>query len=127
MAWDFNSDRPFDPQALLALLQSGAKVQNEGPVSGPGWTGTRYKFSLSHPDGTGGLVNRITCTVDVDSQQHIRRIVQTIGFVAGGKPDAATGTIYTLDFTFSDFGVRLSVNRPPASQVNRDVGVAVQF
>jgi len=127
MAWDLNSDRPFDPQALLALLESGAKVTDEGPVSGGSWTGTRYKFSLSHPDGTGGLVNSITCTVDVDSQKHIRRIVQTIAFVAGGKPGAAVGTIYTLDFTFSDFGVRFSVTRPPASQVTRDVGVAVQF
>src|SRR5262249_45462408 len=32
LAWDFNSDRPFNPQALLALLKSGAKVLNEGSV-----------------------------------------------------------------------------------------------
>src|SRR5215472_14179975 len=35
LAWDFNSDRPLNPQALLALLQSGAKVLDKGSVSGP--------------------------------------------------------------------------------------------
>jgi len=127
LAWDLNSDRPFNPQALLALLKSGAKVVDAGPVSGPGWTGTRYRFGLSHPDGTGGLVNSITCTVDVDSRGQIRSMVQTTAFVAGGKPGAPTGTIYTLDFTFSDFGVRFAVNPPPASQIDPDVGVGVQF
>lgn len=127
LAWDFNSDRPFNPQALLALLQSGAKVLDEGSVSGPGWTGTRHRFTLSHPDGTGGIVDSITCTVDVDSQGHIRSLAQTTAFAAGGKPGAAVGTIYTLDFTFSDFGIRFSVTPPPASQIDPDLGVAVQF
>jgi hypothetical protein len=36
LAWNFNSDRPFNPQALLAVLESGAKVRDEGSVSGPG-------------------------------------------------------------------------------------------
>ena len=48
-----NSDRPFNPQALLAILKSGATVLDEGSVSGPGWAGTRYKFTVSHPAGTG--------------------------------------------------------------------------
>src|SRR5215831_870745 len=52
LAWDFNSDRPFNPQALLTLLRSGAKVVNAGSVSGPGWTGTRYRFTVSNPKGT---------------------------------------------------------------------------
>lgn len=125
LAWDFNSDRPFNPQALLALLQSGAKVLDEGSVSGPGWTGTRYRFTLSHPDGTGGVVDRITCTVDVDSQGHIRSLAQTTAFAAGGKPGAAAGMIYTADFTFSDFGIRFSVTPPPASQIDPDLGAAI--
>jgi hypothetical protein len=33
----------------------------------------------------------------------------------------------TIDFTFSDFGIRFSVTPPPASQVDQQVGVAVQF
>ncbi len=127
LAWDFNSDRPFNPQALLALLESGAKVLDEGPVSGPGWTGTRYRFTVSHPDGTAGVVDRITCTVDVDSQGHIRSLAQTTVFVASGKPGTAGKMIYTADFTFSDFGIRFSVTPPPAGQINHDIGVAVQF
>jgi hypothetical protein len=53
--------------------------------------------------------------------------VQTTAFVADGNPGAPTGTIYTLDFTFSDFGVRFAVNPPPASQIDTGVGVGVQF
>jgi len=127
LAWDFNSDRPFNPQALLALLRSGARVLDEGSVSGPAWTGTRYRFSLSHPEGTGGVVDSIACTVDVDRQGHIRNLAQTTVFVASGKPGTAGETIYTLDFTFSDFGVRFSVTPPPASQVDPNGGVVVQF
>ena len=127
VAWDFNSNRPFDPQALLALLRSNAKVRDEGSVSGPGWTGTRYMFSFSRPGGTGGLIHSITCSVDVDSQGDVRSMVQTTAFVALGKPGARPGTIYTLDFTFSDFGVRFSVTPPPASQIDHDTGVSVQY
>jgi hypothetical protein len=122
LAWDFNSDRPFNPQALLALLKSGTKVRDEGSVSGPGWTGTRYRFTVSHPEGTGGLVNSITCSVDVDRQGHIRSIAQTTVWAG-----PATGTINTLDFTFSDFGLRFSVTPPPASQIDRDEGLGFQF
>jgi hypothetical protein len=127
LAWDLNSDRPFNPQALLAVLHSGAKVVDEGSVSGAGWTGTRYRFSLSRPDGTAGVVDSITCAVDVDRQGHVRSLAQTTTFVASGKPGTAGKTIDTLDFTFSDFGVRFSVTPPPASQVDSNEGVAVQF
>jgi hypothetical protein len=127
LAWDFNSNRPFNPQALLALLKSGAKVRDEGSVSGPGWTGTRYRFTVSHPKGTKGLVDSITCTVDVDRQGHIRSVAQTTVLVASGKPRTAGKMIYTADFTFSDFGIRFSVTPPPDSQINHDLGVAVQF
>jgi hypothetical protein len=127
LAWDFNSNRPFNPQALLALLKSSAKVLDEGSVSGPSWTGTRYKFTVSHPKGTGRVVDSITCTVDVDSQGHIRRLAQATVFGANGKRGTAGKTLYTTDFTFSDFGIRFSVTPPPASQVNQHIGVAVQF
>ena len=127
LAWDFDSDRPFDPQAVLAVLKSGANVLDEGPVSGPGWTGTRYRFTVWHPDGTGDVVDSITCTVDVDSQGHIRSLVQTTVLVASGKPGTAGKTIYRTDFTFSDFGIRFSVTPPPASQIDHDTGVGVSF
>jgi hypothetical protein len=96
-------------------------------VSGPGWTGTRYKFTVSHPEGTGGIVDSITCTVDVDSQGHIRSLAQTTVFAASGGPGTAGQTIYTTDYTFSDFGIRFSVTPPPASQIDHDLGAAVQF
>jgi hypothetical protein len=127
LAWDFNSDRPFNPQALLALLKSDATVVDEGHASGPGWTGTRYRFTVSHPKGAGGLVDSITCAMVVDSQGHIRSLAQATAFVASGKPGTAAQMIYTADFTFSDFGIRFSVTPPPAGQVNHDIGVAVQF
>jgi hypothetical protein len=128
LAWDFNSDRPFNPQAVLALLKSDAKaLDDDGPVSGPGWTGTRYRFTVSDPEGNGGLIDSITCTMDVDSQGHIRSLVQTTVFVASGKPGTAGKISYTTDFTFSDFGIRFPVTPPPASQIDPDVGVAVQF
>jgi hypothetical protein len=127
LAWDFNSDRPFNPQALLALLKSGATVVKAGAVSGPGWTGTRYKFTVSHPKGTNGLVDKISCTVVVDRQGHIRSLAQTTVFVASGKPHSAGEMIYRARYTFSDFGIRVSVTPPPASQVNHDIGAAIQF
>lgn len=124
LAWDFNSDRPFNPQALLALLRSGATVRDEGSVSGTGWSGTRYRFSVSHPVD---IVHRVTCTVDVDASGHIRRFVQVTAFSADGTPRGAGEMIFTLDFTFSDFGVRFVVTPPPASQVDPDLGAAVQY
>jgi hypothetical protein len=127
LAWDFNSDRPFDPQAVLALLESGARVRDEGHVSRPGWTGTRYGFSLRHPKGTRGLVDSITGTVVVDSHKHIRSLRQTTAFVASGVPRSKGKMIYTTDFTFSDFGIRVPVTAPPAGRVDHDLGVAFQF
>jgi hypothetical protein len=127
LAWDFNSDRPFNPQALLALLRSGTRVLDEGSVSGPGWTGTRYTFTIAHPEGTGGLVDSITCTVDVDRHGQIRRLAQTTAFAASGKPGTPGKDIYTTDFTFSHFGLHVSVTPPPASQIDHSQGVGVQF
>ncbi len=118
LAWDFNSGRPFNPQGLLALLESGANVIDEGSASGPGWTGTRYRFTVSHPQDTGGIVESITCTVDVDSHGRIRSLAQTTAF---------SDAIVRLDFTFSDFGLRFSVSPPPASQVSVNAGLGVQF
>jgi hypothetical protein len=67
LAWDFDSDRPFNPQALLTA------------------------FAVHPRHGRSGQ------------------------------------TIYTTDFTFSDFGIRFSVTPPPASQIDDDNGVSVQF
>jgi len=60
----------------------------------------------------------ITCTVDVDSQGHIRNPVQTTTF---------SGTSDTLDFTFSGFGVRFPVSPLLASEVSHGVIAGIQF
>ncbi len=129
LAWDFNSNRPFNPQAVLAVLNSDTKaLDNEGPVSGPGWTGTKYTFVVSHPQDTGGVVDSITCTMDVDGKGYIRNLTQTTVFATGGNASTSGKQIYTADFKFSDFGTRFSVTPPPASQTNTDIGVAaLQF
>ena len=36
------------PQQMLAEIKKAAKVTVAGPVSGPGWTGTRYAFSKTY-------------------------------------------------------------------------------
>lgn len=112
---------------MLKVINSYPNVlKSEGPTSGPGWSGTRYTFTVSHPRGTGDLVNSITCTMAVDSQGHIRSLAQTTVFAASGK--AGGEQIYTGDFTFSDFGIRFSVTPPPANETDPDIGVgALQF
>jgi hypothetical protein len=129
LAWDFNSNRPFNPQAVLALLNSDpTALDNEGPISGPGWTGTKYTFVVSNPKDTGGLVDSITCTIGVDSKGDIRNLTQTTVFATGGNASTSGKQIYTADFTFSDFGTRFSVTPPPASETTTEVGVAaLQF
>lgn len=129
LAWDFNSNRPFNPQAVLAVLNSDTKaLDNEGPVSGTGWTGTKYTFVVSHPQDTGGLIDSIACSMDIDSKGYIRSLTQTTVFATGGNASTSGKQIYTADFKFSDFGTRFSVTAPPASQTNPDIGVgALQF
>src|SRR5262249_61676750 len=102
-------------------------VLSAGSVTGAGQTATRHTSTLAQPARTSGRGDTITCTVDVDHQGPIRSLAQTTGFVAGGKPGTAGKMIYTADFTFSDFGIRFSVTPPPASQIDHDLGVAVQF
>jgi hypothetical protein len=65
---------------------------------------------------------RITGKLDLK-----RSLAQTTVFVASGKPHSAGKMIYRAHFTFSDFGIRLSVTPPPAGQINHEIGAAVQF
>ena len=84
-------------------------MQAAGPASGPGWTGTKYAFTERLKYAVTG--ETMSGTVYVDNQGHVRRMVtnDTIG-----TKDAITTT---FDVTFGDFGVRVSVAAPPASQV----------
>jgi hypothetical protein len=99
------------PAALLGLLKSVGTVTDEGPASGPGWTGTAYGFSVTAPKDTAGARG----TVDVDRQGQVRRMLVTLTFAAGGGVNFTC----TENVTYSDFGDPVTVTVPPASQVDR--------
>ena len=67
--------------------------------------------------------------MDVDRQGNIRHLTQTTVFIPGPGQSAAAGeSIFTTDFTLSDFGIRFSVTPPAGSQVAENGnGMAVQF
>lgn len=105
------------PQNLLALLKWASQVNRQGSVSGPGWTGTRYVFSVTvaiGPTGSGQLTVRATGTIDVDQLGRVRRLdaAYTLPAIASARPERAT-----VEMTFSDFGARVSVSAPPARDV----------
>ena len=109
------------PQNLLTLLKSTSTVHDDGPVSGPGWTGTRYSFSATAKYDP---FQSVRGTVYVDQQGQVRRLVVTSVF----RKDISSVTgidSTTSDITFSDFGLRVSVTAPPASQVYKGLGIFV--
>lgn len=96
---------PPNPLTLLGLLKSAGTVTDEGPTSGPGWTGTKYRFTVTvDQSATVGYV-------DVDNQGRVRRLV------AGLEVGTAKWVMASEDVTFGDFGAPVSVSAPPASQV----------
>lgn len=104
---------PADPQDLLTLLRTATTVRDDGPASGPGWAGTTYSFSATFK---GTPFSGISGTVYVDQQGRVRRLAVTREML--GRVAALTGIrSVTDDITFSDFGVRVTVTVPPASQV----------
>jgi hypothetical protein len=106
----FADEEAADPAALLSLLKSAGTVTAEGRASGPGWTGTRYGFTVATPKEPATA----TGTVDVDGQGRVRRMLATFEFAVGrGQHFTATE-----DVTFSDFGTTVTVTVPPASQVS---------
>ena len=105
------------PQNLLALLESASQVNRQGSVSGPGWTGTRYAFSVTvaiGPAGSGQPAVRATGAIDVDQLGRVRRLVAayTLPAIASARPERVT-----VEMTFSDFGAPVSVSAPPARDV----------
>jgi hypothetical protein len=105
------------PQNLLALLNSASQVSRQGSVSGPGWTGTRYAFSVTvaiGPAGSGQPTVRAAGTVDVDQLGRVRHLdaAYTLPARAAAPPERAT-----VEMTFSDFGAPVSVSAPPAGDV----------
>lgn len=97
-----------DPAQLLGELKSVVSVTSEGQASGPGWTGTRYGFTVRPPRearGTGGTLHG---TVWVDGQGRVRRMleIRTLGKIT-----------ITREVSFSGFGMPVSVTPPPAGEV----------
>ncbi len=113
------ADGNVTPQKLLSDLKRLSKVSVVGPVSGPGWTGTRYAFAY----GSSKQV-RYSGTVDVDQQGRARSLTLTAwsnGFsipAAGPKGKASYFTAFasTQTLTFSDFGAQVIVTAPPPDQ-----------
>jgi hypothetical protein len=99
-----------DPSVLLSLLKSAGTVTDEGPASGPGWTGTKYGFTVASPPD-----NRVaTGAVDVDGKGQVRRMAETLAVGVGRGRHFA----FAEDVTFSDFNIPVTVTVPPASQVS---------
>jgi len=97
------------PEQILSEIKQANKVTVVGPVSGPGWTGTRYAIT-----GPQSASLSISGTVDVDTQGRARTFVLTMWGTA-----TVTKVVFvnTLALTFSDFGAPMKVTPPPADQV----------
>lgn len=111
ITWGFyaNADSVGGPADLLALLKSATSVRGEGPASGPGWTGTKYGFTVND---AGPAFNSISGTVSVDSSGRVRQLVTVLQGQAG-----ATTMVNQVTIAFGGFGTPVSVTPPPASQV----------
>ena len=107
---DFGQES-INPAVLLGLLKSVGTVTDEGPASGPGWTGTKYGFSVTAPKNIAGARG----TIDVDSQGQVRRMLVTLTYAVGAEVHFTC----VEDVSYSDFGAPVQVTAPPASQVDR--------
>jgi hypothetical protein len=107
---------PVTPYNLLTVLESLGTVREDGPVSGPGWTGTRYSFTATVEDfiSASDIPRPERGTVYVDQQGRVRRLVLTTVV----QPPFRGLESITNDVTFSDFGAPVSVTVPPANQVD---------
>jgi hypothetical protein len=57
------AQQSVNPTALLGLIKSLGTVTDEGPASGPHWTGTKYGFSVTAPKTRRGQAALSTSTV----------------------------------------------------------------
>jgi hypothetical protein len=105
-----------NPQDLFALFESVSQVNRQGSVSGPGWTGTRYAFSvaLTLDAGRRVLTGHATGSIDVDQQGRVRQLHAAYTVPAIAPAPLKQGTV---EMTFSDFGAPVRVSAPPAREV----------
>jgi hypothetical protein len=106
----FGGEEAADPSVLLSLLKSAGTVTDEGPASGPGWTGTKYGFTVATPKD----IQVATGTVDVDEKGQVRHMQETLAVAVS----AGRHFTFTEDVTFSGFNIPVTVTAPPASQVS---------
>jgi hypothetical protein len=99
--YGFVSDQPVTAGELSRVLRYAQVVHDAGPVSGPGWSGTKYTFAVRRSGGS------VSGTAYVDHQGRVRRLVT---ITVGG--DVAT----RRELSFGGFGVQEAVTAPPASQ-----------
>lgn len=93
----FSSVDIEDPFGLLSDLLSAGQVREIGPASGPGWSGTRYAYTLGYQHTPGYQHG----TVVVDQLGRVRMISMFIANPSGGT--------WGETVTFSDFGVVVHV------------------
>jgi hypothetical protein len=125
LAWDYNSATPVDPAELLGLLKAAGDIRDEGPASGPGWSGTKYGFTVRNPVS---IVRSDAGTLTVDRDGQLRQLDQTITLAPNAGQPVTKADVLTLDFTFSDFGTPVHVTAPPASETSHSYAfVGVQF
>jgi hypothetical protein len=116
--YSFVSDRPVSPAALTTVLRSpGATARDAGPVSGPGWSGTKYTFTTL----IGGGREAVSGTAWVDQQGLVRRLL-TVTTEKGLQATDKTLLTTDRDITFGDFGAPVRVAAPPASQTKDTSG-----
>lgn len=101
---------PINPADLLTQLEGVSSVHDEGPVSGFGWTGTSYGFTVNLPKAFAGMT--MSGTVSVDSSGRVRELATVTRAQTRRGVDTSTDIM-----TFGDFGIALSVTAPPANQV----------
>jgi hypothetical protein len=116
---------PVNPYDLLTVLKSLGTVHEDGPVSGPSWTGTRCSFNATVEDfiTASNIPRPARGTVYVDQQGRVRRFVLTTVV----QPPFRGLESITNDVTFSDFGVPVSVTVPPADQVDNQAAAGWFF
>lgn len=101
---------PINPADLLTQLKGVSRVGKEGPVSGPGWAGTSYGFTVNLTKAFAGMT--MSGTVSVDASGRVRKLATVT------RVHTSRGEVTSTDITtFSGFGIRVSVTAPPASQV----------
>jgi len=120
------------PRQLLAELRSLTTLHYAGRARGPGWTGTRYTFTAQDTDLDSVPPATIHGSVTVDRQGRVRRLLLPAVAPAAYASGSGIKTL-TINLTFSDFGVRVPVSAPSASQVYAPAGAgfilpfAIQF